>query len=113
MLNKRSEVRALADALSKGIRDRTENLLRTDMSNMTADAKEGFIKSVKDSILDSISFRNDVAVAVVDIVSAKQKKTVWHFLKVCAAVFGWIASFVVALASVSDTVKSFVFSLMG
>lgn len=82
------------------------------MSNLTAQAEKKFLESIKATILDSSSFREDVADVVVEMVTQRQKKTVWYWVKLSGAVFGWIVGIFIALASVSDNVKSLLLMLL-
>lgn len=103
---------SLEKALDDGINARLSNYLKSDLSNMTATAKDSFVDSIKNSILDSTSFREDVADAVVDMVIQRQKKTVWYWVKLIGAVLGWAVGIFIALASVSDNVKSLLLMLL-
>lgn len=80
---------------------------------MTADAKEQFIRSVKDSILDSESFRNEVAESIAELVLKKQRRKLWQAIKFCGAVFGWAIGIFVAIAAFADPVKSILLYLLG
>lgn len=112
-MNKRLEPNWLSEAIDKGIRSRTTDLLKMDLSNMTADAKEQFIRSVKDSILDSESFRNEVAESIAELVLKKQRRKLWQAIKFCGAVFGWAIGIFVAIAAFADSVKSILLYLLG
>lgn len=103
---------SLEKALDDGIKARLTDYLKSDLSNMTAPAKEGFVDSIKSSILDSTSFREDVANAVVDMVIQRQKKSVWNWLIWIGAIFGWAVGILIAMASVSDNVKSLLLMLL-
>ena len=112
-MNSRRDLSSLSESIDKGIQARTSNLLKMDLSNMTADAKEQFIRSVKDSILDSKSFRNEVAESIADMVIQKRRTKVWNFFKQCASGIGWGAGLFVAAAAVVEPVKKFLLSLLG
>ena len=82
------------------------------MSNLTAQAEKRFLKSIKATIIDSTSFREDVASAIVEMVIQRQKKAAWYWVKLSGAVFGWAIGIFIALASVSDNVKSLLLMLL-
>lgn len=113
MVNRTSRFGDLQKAIDDGINARTANLLKSDMSNLTSQAEKKFLEGIKQSILDSSSFREEVAKSVVDLVNQMQRRIVWYWIKLIGAIIGWGIGALIALAQVSDAVKVWVLRLIG
>lgn len=83
----------------------TERLLMSDLSNLTATAKQQLIDDVKRAVLDSNQFRADLAKIIADDFAARINASWKEKLKSAFCFIGWVVTFLVALIGAIDPLK--------